>query len=249
MQMRICHSLIVAVVSLGGLASAAPSNYFSGTAIGRPCDPVPCAPPCPPPCATPCPAPCGCCPKPCGCADVVETTVITTPPCAPVPCAPKPCGCGPAPCGCPAPCPPPIKVVEAAPVEVVEAAPVEVVEAAPAVEVVEPAAVEVVETEVVEEPVEVVEEVAPAPCKRQCGCPCKCNVVEPTITQVNPAIVNTSTDVQPVDIIQPVQDVVQPVVDEHVKPVYSETVNAPQIQYTVDPCTCGGCAPAVPVAC
>ncbi|KAF8535508.1 hypothetical protein BDD12DRAFT_343782 [Trichophaea hybrida] len=211
MQMRICHSLIVAIVSLGGLASAAPSNYLSGTTIGRPCDSVPCAPHYPPPCATPSPAPYGYSPKPCGCAEVVKTTVIATPPCAPAPCAPKPYGFDPAPYGI-------------APVKIAEAAPVEVAEAAPAAEVVKPE----------------------VPCKRQCGCPCKCDVVQPTITKVNPAIVNTSTDVQPVDIIQPVQGVVQPVIDKHIKPVYSETVNAPEVKCTVEPCTCGGCAPTAP---
>jgi hypothetical protein len=121
---------------------------------------------------------------------------------------------------------------------VAEAAPAEVV----ATKVVEPAPAEVIET---------TEGFAVAPHKRQCGCPCKCDVVEPPVTQINPAIVNTSTDVQPVDIIQPVQDIVQPVVDEHVKPVYSETVNPTQINHTVDPCTCAcsscSCTPEAPV--
>ena len=86
-----------------------------------------------------------------------------------------------------------------------------------------------------------------------CQCPKASDVVRPGITSVNQPIVNTATDVQPVDIIQPYQDVIQPVVDQHLKPVHSESVNPAQVQQTCEPCqeaagsqsqACGNAAPA-----
>ena len=69
-----------------------------------------------------------------------------------------------------------------------------------------------------------------------CQCPKASDVVRPEITSVNQPIVNTATDVQPVNIIQPYQDVIQPVVDQHLKPVHSESVNPAQVQQTYEPC-------------
>ena len=70
-----------------------------------------------------------------------------------------------------------------------------------------------------------------------CDCPHASGAVHPCQEQVSPAVVNTAAEVQPVEIIQPYHDVVQPIVDQHIKPVHSCTVNPPQVQQTVDAVT------------
>ncbi|KAA8893924.1 hypothetical protein FN846DRAFT_976788 [Sphaerosporella brunnea] len=69
-----------------------------------------------------------------------------------------------------------------------------------------------------------------------CGCPTECDVVRPCVTHVNEPIINKSTDVQPVDIVQPVKDIVQPVVEERIKPVHSECVKQPIVNSVQEPC-------------
>ncbi|KAI5858949.1 hypothetical protein BZA05DRAFT_440562 [Tricharina praecox] len=269
MQMQICHSLVLAVVALGGLAQAAPAG---GIYAGADCAPA-------------------VLPVACDAGDnITASTVVDTTGCA---CPVGACGC-PARTDVVEP-----TVTQVAPAIVNQSEdvqPVDIIQ--PYQDVVQPVVdthIRPVHSEVVNSPiVQTTTEPccsAPGACgcgtvagygtyaKRQCGCaapicgcaapvvqatacdcptsPCGCptrvDVVEPTVTQVAPAIVNQSEDVQPVDIIQPYQDVVQPVVDTHIRPVHSEVVNSPIVQTTTEPCcsapgACGCGTVAGPVA-
>jgi len=99
--------------------------------------------------------------------------------------------------------------------------------------------------------------VKPVECVKEIETVKPCEVVAP--------VVNTIKDVQPVEVIQPVMDVVQPVIEEHVKPIHTETVNPTIVNHTVEPCSkactvhkrqvaeivddcgCADPAPAVPI--